>query len=225
MLLHVCTQLHHIRFQTRHFSRQHSHLPLDSIKSRSQSAIDRCHYRIRLIRKLQSSVIVLHGACTTARAEDVADLSACSRRYSVQCFSIRRASCTLNSWSSAPGIFLQPRVLCRFFLRRCSRRVWVQISQGRHFWLLQRKRGGHTPPRRSASTTTVPTSILRHRSQIHYSSLGKLPRCRSSTTPLQRINRVFCGRGAIRTRHLLPRQKPEFSFILQSLPPGPLAHF
>ena len=29
-----------------------------------------------------------------------------------------RASSTLNSWSSSPGIFLQPRIMCRFFL--CS---------------------------------------------------------------------------------------------------------
>ena len=85
-----------------------------------------------------TSVIVFPGACITARAEDVADPSACSRRSSVQCFfRIRRASCTLNSWSSAPGIFNLSRVLCRFFSCPRGRRVWVQVSQGRQFWLFQ----------------------------------------------------------------------------------------
>ena len=88
-----------------------------------------------------TSVIVLQGPCTTARVEDVADLSACSRGSSAQCFfffRIRRAfPNTHNSWSSAPGIFLHPRIL-----------------------LLQRKRARHTSLRRSASITTVPTLIL-----------------------------------------------------------------
>ena len=70
-------------------------------------------------KKKATGVIV----CTTARAEDLADLSACSRRSSVQFFRVRRASSTPNSWSSAPGIFNLPRVLCRLF----------------QFWLFQRR--------------------------------------------------------------------------------------
>ena len=109
--MHLRTQLHHIRFLTRHLPRLHLHLPLDSIKSRCQSAIDRSHYRVRLGRKLHRMGPQVSqcypGACTTARAKDVADLSACSRRSSVQCFSKknRRTSSTLNSWSSTPRIF------------------------------------------------------------------------------------------------------------------------
>ena len=118
--------------------------------------------------------------------EDVAGLSAWSRRYSAQCvFRIRRASKTLNSWSSAPGIFLQPRILCRFFLCSWRRRVWLQISQRRKIGLLQRRRARYTLPRRSAPITTVPTSILCHRSQ---NSLFLTPH-----TPFLRINRVEGG--------------------------------
>ena len=143
MVLHLCIQLYHIRLQTRHLSCQHSHLSLDPpsrgviapliAATIAFASNDTCKTRA-------TSVIVLQGPCTTARVEDVADLSACSRGSSAQCFfffRIRRASNTHNSWSSAPGIFLHPRIL-----------------------LLQRKRARHTSLRRSASITTVPTLIL-----------------------------------------------------------------
>ena len=128
-----------------------------------------------------TGVIVLQGACTTARVEDVADLSACSRWSSAQCF-------------STPSIFQNSQLLVFcfrdllattylvqiFFLCSWSRRVWVQISQRSKLWLLQRRRARYTLPRRSAPVTTVSTAILCHRSQSHFFSLGKLPRPRPS---------------------------------------------
>ena len=51
------------------------------------------------------------------------------RSADIAFFRIRRASSTLNSWSTAPGIFLQPRILCRLFLCNWGRRVWVQIAK------------------------------------------------------------------------------------------------
>ena len=52
------------------------------------------------------------------------------------------------------------------------------IARGK-FWLFQRRRARYTLPRHSAPITTVPTSVLCHRSQIHCFSpmLKKGRRC------------------------------------------------
>ena len=87
-------------------------------------------------------------------------------------------------------------VLCTFFLCSWCRRVWFQISQGRQFWLFQRRWAGHTLARRSASTTTVSTSIVcpRQYSTNSFFHTRQTSSPSPSTTPSPRINLVV-GRG------------------------------
>ena len=128
--LHLRTQLHHISFQTRHLPRQHLHLLLDSIKSRVPVFHSLIGPTVAFAFDESCRGAVLPGVCTTARAQDVADLSTCSRRSSKQCFfRIRRASSTLQTWSSAPGVLNLPRVLCRFLPCPRSRRVWSRYRK------------------------------------------------------------------------------------------------
>ena len=75
-----------------------------------------------------TGVIVLPGACTTARAEDVADLSACSRRSSVHCFF---ESVELPAHST-PGLRLQISSICHGSCAGSSPPPGVAVSGSRY---------------------------------------------------------------------------------------------
>ena len=62
-MLYLRTQLDHIRLQTRHLSRQHPHLSLDSVKSKCQRSIDCCHNRVRLRRQLHKQEPQVSSYC------------------------------------------------------------------------------------------------------------------------------------------------------------------
>ena len=129
-------------------------------------------------------VIVLQGACTTATY--------------VQCFfRILGASRTFNSWSSAPGIFLQPRILCRFFLCCWGRRVWVQISQRGKFWL-QRRRARSASSFRSNHHCPDVNTLSQIANSIFLTA--QTPRPRPSSPPSLGLTGGF-GRGARGTKH------------------------
>ena len=168
-MLYLSTQLYHIRFQTRHLSSDHPICPWIQSSGGASAPLIAAQSRSPQM-TVAAQELQVSSCCQEPAPRPVSMLLICLLAHVNplhNVFRFRRGSRALSSWSSAPRIFLQPRILRRFFVCCWGRRVWVQIPQEGQLWLHHCGRARDTLPRRSTPTTTVPVSILCSRSQNH----------------------------------------------------------